>query len=135
MNQQNLSSRPIAARSAASWHSPPFRADGGGSEPAAGALAEIVVTARKREESLQETPISVTAFTAEGLAQRGIESTKDLGNFTPNLVANNGSAVSGNNSAGSTSSAASARSTSRSTRIQASGSTWMRSTSRAPWAR
>ena len=61
---------------------------------------KIVVTARKREESLQDTPISVTAFTAQGLADRGMVSTKDLGTYTPNLISNNGSAVSGNNSAG-----------------------------------
>ncbi len=70
------------------------------SESATGALEEIVVTARKREESLQDTPISVTAFTAQGLADRGMVSTKDLGTYTPNLISNNGSAVSGNNSAG-----------------------------------
>lgn len=68
---------------------------------AAGTLEEIVVTARKRSESLQETPISVTAFTSEALAERGMESTRDLGAYTPNLVSSNGSAVSGNNSAGS----------------------------------
>jgi iron complex outermembrane recepter protein len=66
-----------------------------------GTLEEIVVTARKREENLQNTPIAVTAFTGEALAERGITSTKDLGNYTPNLVSNNGSSVSGNNSAGS----------------------------------
>ena len=64
-------------------------------------LEEIIVSARKREESLQDTPISVTAFTAEGIAARGIETTKDLGAHVPNLVANNGSSVSGNNSTGS----------------------------------
>ena len=70
------------------------------SEVVTGALEEVVVTARKREESLQDTPISVTAFTAQGLADRGMVSTKDLGMYTPNLISNNGSAVSGNNSAG-----------------------------------
>jgi iron complex outermembrane recepter protein len=69
-------------------------------ESVVGGLEEIVVTARKREEGLQDTPISVTAFTAAGLAERGIDTTKDLGTFTPNLVTNNGSSVSGNNSAG-----------------------------------
>jgi iron complex outermembrane receptor protein len=70
------------------------------SETVTSALEEVVVTARKREESLQDTPISVTAFTAQGLADRGMVSTKDLGTYTPNLISNNGSAVSGNNSAG-----------------------------------
>lgn len=52
----------------------------------AGALEEIVVTARKREESLQDTPISVAAFTAADLEQRGAVDFSDLGEFTPNVT-------------------------------------------------
>ena len=52
----------------------------------AGALEEIVVTARKREESLQDTPISVAAFTADDLQQRGAVDFSDLGEFTPNVT-------------------------------------------------
>jgi len=37
------------------------------SAEAGGSLQEIVVTARRREESLQEVPESVTAFTAANL--------------------------------------------------------------------
>ena len=37
---------------------------------AAVGLEEIVVTARKREERLQETPISITAMSGEALAAR-----------------------------------------------------------------
>ncbi|NBW89985.1 MAG: hypothetical protein EBR51_08790, partial [Gammaproteobacteria bacterium] len=36
------------------------------------ALEEVTVTARKRAESLQEIPMSVTAFTAESIESRGI---------------------------------------------------------------
>ena len=43
-----------------------------------GGLEEILVTARKREENLQTTPLSVTAFTGEALAQQGIETLVDL---------------------------------------------------------
>jgi len=42
------------------------------SVPGANRLEEIVVTARRREENLQSTPVSVTAFTAASLEQRGI---------------------------------------------------------------
>ncbi|MGI9291533.1 MAG: TonB-dependent receptor, partial [Gammaproteobacteria bacterium] len=35
-------------------------------------LEEIVVTARKVEERLQDVPISITAFSAEGLRKRNI---------------------------------------------------------------
>jgi iron complex outermembrane receptor protein len=46
--------------------------------PEAG-LEEIVVTARFREEDLQQTPLAVSAFTAEGLESRGIADVQSLG--------------------------------------------------------
>jgi outer membrane receptor protein involved in Fe transport len=51
-------------------------------------LEEITVTARKREESLLNVPISITAFTADTIEQRGIESIYDLARMTPNLSFN-----------------------------------------------
>lgn len=53
--------------------------------PASGALEEIIVTARKRSESLQDTPVAVTAFTAEALASRAITNIQDIGAFVPNF--------------------------------------------------
>ncbi|HEX6998020.1 MAG TPA: TonB-dependent receptor [Gammaproteobacteria bacterium] len=53
-------------------------------------LEEIVVTAQRRETSLQDTPISIQAFTAEDLELGGIEQGADIGIMTPNLVANPG---------------------------------------------
>ena len=50
-----------------------------------GPREEIVVTARKREESLQEVPLSITALTAQGLRDRNITNTYDLANATPNF--------------------------------------------------
>ena len=49
------------------------------------ALEEIVVTAQKREENLQESPISITAITADDLEVRGIQTINDLGATAPNL--------------------------------------------------
>ncbi|HEY1075412.1 MAG TPA: TonB-dependent receptor plug domain-containing protein, partial [Fontimonas sp.] len=49
------------------------------------ALEEIVVTAQKREQSLQEVPIAVSAFTDFQLDSRGIVSVKDLGTAVPGL--------------------------------------------------
>lgn len=46
---------------------------------------EITVTARKKEESLQEVPLSITAFTADALRQRNIENIYNLAEFTPNF--------------------------------------------------
>ena len=48
-------------------------------------LAEIVVTAQKRAENVQDVPISITAFTGETLAAAGIEDVRDLRRITPNL--------------------------------------------------
>lgn len=61
---------------------------------------EIVVTARRREESLQETPISITAFSADQLTERGVTNLSGVGDYTPNLVFDQGSG----NTGGSTSS-------------------------------
>ena len=46
---------------------------------------EIVVSARKTEETLQEAPISVSALTAQQIRERGIESIDDLARFAPGL--------------------------------------------------
>ncbi len=49
------------------------------------AFDEIFVTARKREESLQNTPISITAFSATDLEVRSLTSLSEIGDHTPNL--------------------------------------------------
>lgn len=56
---------------------------------AGGGLAEIVVTAQRRAESLQSVPISVTAVTADKLEASGITSTQDLPNVAPGLIMTN----------------------------------------------
>lgn len=57
-------------------------------EPAQGAetMGEVLVTARKKQESLQEVPVAVTAFTAESIAERQIRSIEDVARFTPGFV-------------------------------------------------
>ena len=47
-------------------------------------LQEVVVTARYREESLQQTPIAITAITAEDLQQRGFSSAAEVAYTVPN---------------------------------------------------
>ncbi|MEQ8735550.1 MAG: TonB-dependent receptor [Rhodospirillaceae bacterium] len=49
------------------------------------ALEEIIVTARKTEERLQDTPLTVTAFTGSDLENAGISDLRDLQKFTPGL--------------------------------------------------
>lgn len=65
----------------------------------AGALEEVVVTARKREESLQDTPIAISAFSAAALERQQISSTEDLDQIAPNLQFASYGPLTGNNSA------------------------------------
>jgi iron complex outermembrane receptor protein len=54
---------------------------------AAGAntIEELVVTAERREQSLQDVPVAVSAFTSEKRDLVGINSVQDMTNFTPGL--------------------------------------------------
>ena len=48
-------------------------------------LEEIVVTAQRREQNLQEVPISVTAFSGEALAKSNLKSATEYLALTPNV--------------------------------------------------
>lgn len=64
-----------------------------------GAMMEkIQVTARKREESLQDAPLSMTAFSGDGLEARGIENISEVGSVTPNLTYQNSPGAGGSSS-------------------------------------
>ena len=58
-----------------------------GASPQAGGLEEVVVTAQRREEKLQEVPLSITALSANELETRGIDNTLDLTGAAPNVFA------------------------------------------------
>lgn len=49
------------------------------------ALEEVIVTAQKKSESLQDTPISITAFNQDDLVQQGITAIDDLQGKVPSL--------------------------------------------------
>jgi iron complex outermembrane receptor protein len=53
-------------------------------QASSGVLEEVVVTARYREEKLQETPIAITAITATDIEQRGFTSAADIAYTVPN---------------------------------------------------
>src|SRR6185312_2739084 len=55
--------------------------------PTGAGLEEIIVTARYRQESLQSTPIAITAVTSEDIEARGFTSASDIAFITPNAVA------------------------------------------------
>ncbi len=51
-------------------------------------LEEIIVTARRKEEDIQDVPISVTVFNQDTLDQRNVISAADLVKYTPSLNVN-----------------------------------------------
>ncbi len=53
-------------------------------------IEEVIVTARKREESVQNTPVSMVAVGAEGLKARSVDSFGRLGEVAPNIEINGG---------------------------------------------
>lgn len=56
-------------------------------------LDTIVVTAQRRSESVQNVPIAITAFSAESLEAKGIQSTLQLVQFVPNLFGANNTGI------------------------------------------
>lgn len=59
---------------------------------------DIVVTAQRREERAQNVPIAISAFSADQLQARGINNTLQIGQFVPNLVAQNNTGIGSANS-------------------------------------
>jgi iron complex outermembrane receptor protein len=56
-------------------------------------IEEIVVTAQKRPENIQDVPISISAFTGEFLDNSDINTLQELGPYTPNLTLSQSSQV------------------------------------------
>ena len=50
-----------------------------------GGFDEIIVTAQKRESSLQETPLAISAFSGDQMEDRGIDDISNLQSYVPNL--------------------------------------------------
>jgi iron complex outermembrane receptor protein len=63
------------------------------------ALEEIVVTAQKRKQNLQDVPLPVTAFTAADIQRRNFSNIAQLAQFTPNVIFDTTTSVSGLSSA------------------------------------
>ncbi|HEY4881618.1 MAG TPA: TonB-dependent receptor plug domain-containing protein, partial [Steroidobacteraceae bacterium] len=63
-----------------------------------GSLEEIVVTAEKRTENIQEVPIAITAFSESELRAKGATDIHSLSTLTPNVNLDAGSPFSGSNS-------------------------------------
>lgn len=56
---------------------------------AAAVIEEIVVTARMREEGLQEAPIAISAYTGDALDYRGVTRLDEIARFVPSLSLGN----------------------------------------------
>ena len=54
-----------------------------------GPLGTIIVTAQRREESVQDVPIAISAFDGNELARRGVTEALQVAQYVPNLVALN----------------------------------------------
>ncbi|MEX1993954.1 MAG: TonB-dependent receptor [Steroidobacteraceae bacterium] len=46
---------------------------------------EVIVTAQKREQSIYDVPVSISAFSADTIERQGIVDLVDIGKFVPNL--------------------------------------------------
>ncbi len=57
-------------------------------------LEEVLVTAQKREQSIQEVPLSIVLATGDDLQQNGVDSALELQRLVPNFYAARGSTVS-----------------------------------------
>ena len=63
-----------------------------------GGLAEVVVTAERRAENIQNVPIAVTAFTADALQSRNLSNVQTLGALSPGVNLDAGAPFSGDRS-------------------------------------
>jgi len=48
-------------------------------------LEEVIITAQKREQSLQEVPVTVSAFSGTFIEEAGVQDIRDIAGLTPNL--------------------------------------------------
>lgn len=75
---------------------PAVAQDAAGQENGAPAASEdtsqnmIIVTARRREESVQDVPLVIEALSADQIEQRGIATIEDVAKYTPGLVFDRG---------------------------------------------
>jgi iron complex outermembrane receptor protein len=86
--QTTETSAPPGIAAAQDAASSPSQADAG-----KGQLEDIVVTAQRRSERLQDVPVAVTSLSSGALTQQGVTSTTDLSQAVPSLVVNNGVGV------------------------------------------
>ena len=65
--------------------------------PAEEGNLDIIVTAQRRSESVQDVPIAISAFSSDQLEAQGVSNTLQLGQYIPNFVAQNNTGLGGAN--------------------------------------
>ena len=84
MRRSNIRVMALAATTlSASWAMPALAQDA--ADDGAG---DIIVTARRSEERLQDVPISITVLSQDAIAKRNISNAGDLGTYVPSLATN-----------------------------------------------
>jgi len=58
-------------------------------------LEEVIVTAQKREQSVQDVPIAISAFSADAMKAKGITEVSQLAGIAPNVILDTGTPFSG----------------------------------------
>ncbi|MDB5972338.1 MAG: hypothetical protein JWQ90_4788 [Hydrocarboniphaga sp.] len=77
---------PVAPAADTAAEAPVAPAAESAARPSSRFVEEVIVTAQKREEKLQDVPISVSAFSADTLDAKGINNPTDLPLVTPGLT-------------------------------------------------
>ena len=67
----------------------------GAQEIGATALEEVIVTAQKRAQNLQDIPIAVSAFSTADIERRNVSNIAQLADFTPNVIFDTTTSISG----------------------------------------
>jgi len=81
-NRFRLSASSLAIAATAGFFGAPAMAQ----DKRGSVLEEVVVTAQRRETSLQDTPIAITAFTADKINDLGIFNMTQVADFAPNVT-------------------------------------------------
>lgn len=93
-----LGSAAMLSAASAAAQTPPDSADAAAAtaaDPSTG--NEIIVTARRTNERLQDVPIAVTALSGETLAARNVATLDEIARFAPNIRFDAAAALSGGN--------------------------------------
>jgi iron complex outermembrane receptor protein len=86
----------ISLSASAAWAETGAESAGASADEASGATLEtVVVTARKRSENLQATPLSISAFNSNGLTERNVQQASDITSYVPNVQFDSGATESG----------------------------------------